>query len=150
MITAGWFSDYRRERHLHLVFFLLLQAGTYVVMGLTTLPALFVAAYAIGFVASMSIQAVFWLIPGDVLQGKSAAAGLAAVGSIGMVGAFVGPYVWGVALDYTGSYHAGLLALFVPYAVAALIIAVLRRNLEAKRAAMPAQLMDPGIVAAKH
>jgi ACS family tartrate transporter-like MFS transporter len=150
MITAGWFSDYRRERHLHLVFFLLLQAGTYVVMGVTTLPALFVAAYAIGFVASMSIQAVFWLIPGDVLQGKSAAAGLAAVGSIGMVGAFVGPYVWGVALDYTGSYQAGLLALFVPYAVAALIIAVLRRNLEAKRSAMPAQLMDPGIVAAKH
>jgi ACS family tartrate transporter-like MFS transporter len=149
MIMAGWVSDRRRERHLHLVFFLLVQACTYVVMGLATAPVLFVAAYALSFIAQMSIQAVFWLIPGDVLQGKSAAAGLAAVGSIGMVGAFAGPYAWGVTLDHTGSYQAGLLALFVPYVVAALIIGVLRRNLRAERAAMPAQVMDAGIVAAK-
>lgn len=149
MIMAGWVSDRRRERHLHLMFFLLFQACTYVVMGLATAPVLFVAAYALSFIAQMSIQAVFWLIPGDVLQGKSAAAGLAAVGSIGMVGAFAGPYAWGVTLDHTGSYQAGLLALFVPYVVAALIIGVLRRNLKAERAAMPAQLMDAGIVVAK-
>ena len=45
-----------------------------------------------------------------------------------MIGSFVGPYAWGIAKDYTGSFQAGLLALTVPYLVAATIIVVLRQR----------------------
>jgi ACS family tartrate transporter-like MFS transporter len=67
----------------------------------------YVIGYAVSYCAAMGIQAVFFLIPADFLRGPSAAAGLAAVGSIGMVGAFVGPAAWGVARDFTGGYRAG-------------------------------------------
>ena len=125
MITAGWYSDRRRSRHRHLIAYLLLAGCGYLAMWITAVPAIYVISYAISYAALMAIQAVFFLIPSDFLQGKSAAAGLAAVGSIGMIGAFAGPYAWGVTKDYTGSYQAGLLALFFNYSVAALIVLVL-------------------------
>ena len=52
-------------------------------------------------------QAAFWLIPSDGFTGPLAEVGVAAIGSIGMVGAFVGPYVFGLARDHTGSYAVG-------------------------------------------
>lgn len=137
MVGAGWLSDRRRERHMHLMAYLLLSGCSYLAMWLWPASSTYVPAYAASYVAQMAIQAVFFLIPADCLQGRSAATGLAAVGSIGMVGAFLGPYAWGVARDHTGSYHAGLLALFVNYVVAALIVLVLH-----KRRSRPAQ-RDP-------
>ena len=131
MLLAGWHSDRRRERHLHLVVYLLLQAASFVAMSLSVMPSVFVAAYAVVMIVIMAVQAVLYLIPGDIFRGKSAAAGQAAVGSIGMIGAFLGPSLWGIARDHTGSYHAGLLALFIPNLVAALIMIVLRRQTRA-------------------
>jgi len=133
MIFAGWYSDRRRERHLHLVVYLVLQAAAFVAMSLSATPSLYVAAYAGVIVCMMAVQAVFFLIPGDILRGRSAAAGLAAVGSIGMIGAFLGPWFWGIARDFTGSYRAGLLSLFVPILVAALIMLILRRQVQNAR-----------------
>jgi ACS family tartrate transporter-like MFS transporter len=133
MIAAGWHSDLRRERHLHLVVLLLVQACGYLAIGLWPAPFVYVLAYAVGYCAAMGIQAVFFLIPADFLRGPSAAAGLAAVGSIGMVGAFVGPAAWGLARDLTGGYRAGLIALFVAYVAAAAIALLLRRNFLARR-----------------
>ena len=139
MIGAGWHSDRRRERHTHLTAYLLLLGCSYLVMWASALPSVYVPAYAASYTAQMAIQAVFFLIPADFLRGKSAAAGLAAVGSIGMVGAFLGPYAWGVARDHTGSYQAGLFALFVNYAIAALIVIVLRKQAEARPVPAPAR-----------
>ena len=45
-----------------------------------------------------------------------------------MVGAFIGPYAWGLAKDFTGTYRAGLLALAAAYVCTATIIMILRRN----------------------
>lgn len=137
MIFAGWYSDRRRERHLHLLVYLLLQAAAFVVMSLAVTPAIYVTAYAVVLIAMMAIQAVFFLIPGDTFRGRSAAAGLAAVGSIGMIGAFLGPWFWGISRDITGSYRAGFLSLFFPLLVAALIMLVLRH--QAQNARLPAQ-----------
>ena len=137
MIFAGWFSDRRRERHLHLVAYLILQAIAFATMSLSATPSIYVSAYAVVMIAMMAIQTVFFLIPGDIFRGKSAAAGLAAVGSIGMIGAFLAPWFWGIARDLTGSYRAGLLSLFFPLLVAALIMLVLRR--QAHNARLPMQ-----------
>ncbi len=131
MLLAGWHSDRRRERHIHTAVFLLACAGAFLVMGQTlgsTASAwVVVGAYAVSVIAGNAIQTVFWLIPSDALYGSSAAVGVAAVGSIGMVGAVIGPSAFGWARDHTGGYQAGLLALTVPYLAAALIVLALRR-----------------------
>jgi ACS family tartrate transporter-like MFS transporter len=128
MIGAGWFSDRRQERLFHLAMYLLLQAIAFPVMALAKSGPVFLAAFVAAMLANVAVQAVLFLTPGDVLRGRAAATGLAAVGSIGMVGAFVGPWAWGIARDATGSYTAGMMALAVPYVIAALIVLGLRRR----------------------
>jgi ACS family tartrate transporter-like MFS transporter len=68
---------------------------------------------------------------------------VAAIGSIGMLGSFVGPYAWGVARDFTGSYQAGLFSLALPHIVAALIVLVGQRAARANRAARPVLAAAP-------
>jgi ACS family tartrate transporter-like MFS transporter len=127
MALAGWYSDLRRERHLHTVVFLAILAAAFFAMSVSTSPWAVVAAYAIAAISGFALQTVFWLIPSDVLHGKSAAVGVAFIGSIGMVGAFFGPYAWGVARDRTGNYHAGLMALAAAYLVAAIMVLLVRK-----------------------
>jgi len=85
-------------------------------------PWIAAATYAVVFIAITAVQSTFWLIPGDSMHGRSAAIGVAAIGSIGMIGAFAGPSAFGWLRDHTGSYQAGLAALFIPYALAATIL----------------------------
>jgi ACS family tartrate transporter-like MFS transporter len=144
MITAGWHSDHRGERYLHAAVFLLCVIGAEMALGLSVSAWVVVPAYAIAAGGLYAIQAVFWLIPSDVLQGRSAAGGIAAIGSIGMVGGFIGPYVFGIAKDYTGNFQTGLLWLALPYVVAAAIVLLVRRNARlADTAASPAPAPDP-------
>jgi MFS transporter, ACS family, tartrate transporter len=135
MILNGWHSDRRRERHVHTAIPLALMAGTCLAMGFLTAPWIVVSAYLVWVISQNAVQGTFWLIPSDVLHGRSAAVGVAAIGSIGMVGSFIGPYAWGIAKDFTGSYHAGLLWLVVPNLAAAAIVLVARRTQRAIRRA---------------
>ena len=50
-----------------------------------------------------AVQAAFWSIPKDMLRGYSAAVGLAAIGSIGMLVSFIGTYCSGLAISYTAT-----------------------------------------------
>src|SRR5262249_30788070 len=105
MVLNGWHSDRSRERHFHTAIPLALMAAAFAAMGSSNAPWIVVPAYVVWFISTIAVQASFWLIPSDVLQGRSAAVGVAAIGSIGMVGSFVGPYAWGFAKDFTGSYQ---------------------------------------------
>ena len=67
-----------------------------------------------------------WTIPCSFLAGKSAAAGIAAINMIAMIGGFVGPYWMGLAADLTGSYQRGLLACAVPTAIGTSIMLAIR------------------------
>jgi ACS family tartrate transporter-like MFS transporter len=145
MILAGWHSDRRRERHLHLAALLLAMVGAQLALGMSASPWVVAPAYAVALVCSYAIQAVFWLIPSDVLRGRAAAGGIAAIGSIGMIGGFIGPYVFGVARDYTGSFQAGLLWLAVPYLLAAGIVLTLRRKARLAAQAVAAPVGAPAI-----
>ena len=74
------------------------------------------------------LQGSAWTIPFSFLKGKGAAAGIAAVGSIGIVGGFIGPYWMGLMRDFTGDYRKGLLSLALPCAIAAGLILIVRRK----------------------
>jgi MFS family permease len=72
-------------------------------------------------------RAIFWTIPPRFLTGVAAAGGLAFINSIGTAGGFVGPYVMGFLTDRTGSFTAGLLAMFGFLVVASVLALSLRR-----------------------
>jgi nitrate/nitrite transporter NarK len=59
---------------------------------------------------------VFWSLPTAFLGGTAAAAGIAAINSVGNLAGFVSPYIVGWLKDLTGSTAAGM------YVVAAALI----------------------------
>ena len=128
MVFNGAHSDRHRERYLHAVIPLSLVACAFVAMGVSRTPWVVLSAYVIYYTAYAAVQAAFWLIPSDSLHGRSAAVGLAALGSIGMLGAFLGPSVWGLLRDHTGSFQAGLLSLAGAFTVAATLLLIIRHT----------------------
>ena len=54
---------------------------------------------------------LFWSLPTAFLQGTAAAAGIAAINSVGNLAGFVSPYMIGALKDMTGSTSAGMYAL---------------------------------------
>jgi ACS family tartrate transporter-like MFS transporter len=76
----------------------------------------------------MSMQGPLWSISTSFLKGRAAAAGIAAMNTIGILGGFVGPYWMGVAKDLTGNDRRGLLTMAVPMLVAGGIMMYLRRQ----------------------
>ena len=136
-------SDRRRERHLHLAVPLMIEGAAYAAMTLAGAPLAFGVAYLVAQAAHAGGAAVFWLIPSDRLAGRSAAAGVAAINGVGMIGSFAAPYAWGVLHDATGGYAAGLGVLPVLFFVAAGVVLWLRWA--ARREALP----QPAAVAAE-
>ena len=57
-----------------------------------------------------------------MLHGRSAAVGVAAIGSIGMLGAFAGPYAWGLTSDATHGVATGQTAIALMMAAAAALV----------------------------
>jgi ACS family tartrate transporter-like MFS transporter len=88
----------------------------------TPSPAVVIIAFAVSIVAGIGAQATFWLIPSDRFTGHLAEVGIAAIGSIGMIGAFVAPYAFGVVRDYTGNYRIGLLMVASLFAASTVIL----------------------------
>ena len=125
MLINGWHSDRHNERYLHTIVPLSLMACSLGVIGSNYTPVLVIPAYVTYYLSSMAVQAAFWPLASNTLRGRLSAVGLAAIGSIGMFGGFLGPVIWGIARDHTGSYRAGLLALGVLYvAVAASLLSL--------------------------
>ncbi len=126
MILAAWTSDRLGERHLHVALPLIVEAGGYGLIAFGHGPAAMIAGYLITAVAHAAAAAVFWLIPTDVLRGRPAAIGVAAVNTIGMTGSFLGPLGWGLLRDHTGGYQVGLSLLPLAFLLAGGIVLALR------------------------
>jgi ACS family tartrate transporter-like MFS transporter len=126
MLVISRRSDLVGERHLHVIVPLLIVGAGYGAMSMITSPPLYMLAYLTVQTATGASAAIIWAIPGDRLSGRSAAAGVAAIGSIGMIGSFLAPYGWGLLRDHTGGYTTGLTVLPVMFFIAAGIVFWLR------------------------
>lgn len=126
MIAAGWHSDLRNERYLHLTFAAIAAAACYGLMAHTSIPILVMGAYVALVCFNNVTNAVFWTVPGQLLPAASAAVSLAAINSIGQMGSFFAPYAWGLAKDATGSFQLGLSLLPVPFLIGAAIFLYMR------------------------
>ena len=75
----------------------------------------------------VGILPVYWAIAMRHLHGVQAAAGLAAINTMGLTGGFVGPYLFGLAESWSGRSSAGFYIIAVASALALLPIILLNR-----------------------
>jgi nitrate/nitrite transporter NarK len=61
----------------------------------------------------LSALPLFWTLPTAILRGASAAAGIAAINSIGNLAGFLSPSLIGMVRDATGQATLGLYAIAV-------------------------------------
>jgi MFS transporter, ACS family, tartrate transporter len=121
-------SDRAGERYWHIIIPLLLMASSYLVAGLSVNPLWVVPALTVSMVGFYCTQGIFFAIPSSFLKGRSAAAGIAAITTIGIVGGFAGPYWMGLMKDLTGNYQRGLMTIAIPAIAAAAIMFAVRGN----------------------
>jgi MFS transporter, ACS family, tartrate transporter len=126
-------SDRVGERYWHIIVPLLLMATGYLVGGLSVNPLWVVPALTVSTVSFYCTQGIFFSIPSSFLKGKSAAAGIAAITTIGIVGGFTGPYWMGLMKDLTGNYQRGLITLAIPGLAAAAIMLAVRRSAQRRK-----------------
>jgi ACS family tartrate transporter-like MFS transporter len=127
MILNARHSDRRRERYWHVAIPFFILTGGFLIGGLSMAAWLVVPALCFTTVAYMALLGPVLAIPPLFLKGKSMAAGIAAMNTVGMLGGFVGPYWMGIAKDMTGDYQHGILTLTVPSLAAASIVLWMRR-----------------------
>jgi MFS transporter, ACS family, tartrate transporter len=119
------------ERKGHVAVALLMAA---VGIGLSTLvssPVIIMALLCFAQIGVSAVPPMFWPLPASFLTGASAAAGIAAINSLGNLSGFAGPFVMGYLKDLTGNFTAGLLLLAGCAIVGAGVAASLR--IDAKR-----------------
>jgi sugar phosphate permease len=85
---------------------------------LTTNVLLMVVAGAFMYAS----QPVLWSMPPDFLPGNVAGAVMGAINGIGVLGAFLGPYVVGFARNWTESFAAGLWGMGICLLIAAIMV----------------------------
>ncbi|MEY4485159.1 MAG: hypothetical protein RL693_2611, partial [Verrucomicrobiota bacterium] len=108
MLFWGARSDKRQERRFHCAFAGLLAALGFALCGF--FPSGFIGLAAISLAAAgvMGMMAVQWSLPGSLLSGTAAAAGIALVNSFGNLGGFVSPVLIGKIKTATGNESWGL------------------------------------------
>jgi nitrate/nitrite transporter NarK len=111
-------SDRLRERRWHVGGSLIVAAITLVATALVH-RSFFVDLTILCVCAFFLLGAViaYWSLPPTYLNAEAAPEGIALISSLGVIGGFVGPTIFGFTKDATGDFAAGI------YVVAAIMIA---------------------------
>jgi nitrate/nitrite transporter NarK len=99
------------ERKGHVAVALLMAAIGIGISGLVSSPVLIMALLCFAQIGVSAVPPMFWPLPASFLTGASAAAGIAAINSLGNLSGFAGPYAMGYLKDLTGTFTTGLLLL---------------------------------------
>ena len=134
MWVNGHHSDNTRERRWHMALPLALMACGYVAAGVSVRAVVVLPALAMMMIGFMAILGPMWTIPPEFLRGRGAAAGIATINMIGMVGGFVGPSWMGHWKDVTGGFQLGMLTVAVPVLAALALIWTILRSVERRGA----------------
>jgi ACS family tartrate transporter-like MFS transporter len=128
MVLWARHSDRTGERTWHVVLACLLAAAGLVFAGwATTVVAVLLALCVVNMGVSAS-KPPLWSMPTMFLSGSSAAAGVAAINSIGNLGGFAGPAMIGWIKQQTGSFAGGLYFVAATLAFSALLTWLIARH----------------------
>jgi len=115
MVVVSRSSDRRDERRWHTALTGLAGALGLGLMALAQISHAdipwMLAAASVAAAGCLSALPLFWTLPGRVLQGREAAAGLALVNGVGNLAGFVSPFLVGLLQAHTGQVSAGLWCL---------------------------------------
>jgi MFS family permease len=131
MVLIGRHSDRTMERKGHVAVALLMAAIGIGLSGLVSNPIVVMALLCFAQIGVSSVPPMFWPLPASFLTGASAAAGLAAINSLGNLSGFAGPFAMGYLKDLTGNFTVGLLLLAGCAVLGAAVVLGLR--IDAKR-----------------
>jgi sugar phosphate permease len=126
MVLLGRHSDRTMERKGHVAAALLMATVGIGLAGLVSNPVIVMALLCFAQIGVSAVPPMFWPLPASFLTGASAAAGIAAINSLGNLSGFAGPYAMGYLKDLTGSFTAGLLLLAGCALVGAIVVVLLR------------------------
>ena len=124
MIYWGYHSDLHGERTWHVAGAALVAAAglaACVIIGAGH-PVITMIALCVAMMGQQSLVPTFWSLPSAMLTGVAAAGGLAMINAVGNLGGWLGPSVYGLIKDATGSADIGLLCLAVGPLVTALCV----------------------------
>jgi len=125
MIFWSRHSDKTGERKWHAVIPLGIIVVGLALAAVMPDPTLKMACLCVAGFGFFAVLPVFWTLPTTFLSGAGAAAGIAAVNSIGNLGGFFGPKVFGWLKDTTGADYASLMFLAACAVIGAVIVLVL-------------------------
>ncbi len=128
MIWYGRRSDAKKERRGHAAVALAIAAIGIAASTMFDDPIVKMALLSFGAFGVFSVLPVFWTLPTAFLSGSAAAAGIAAINSIGNLSGFAGPFAMGWIKDATGSFSGGLLAIAACAAIGMVIVLLLGHN----------------------
>jgi MFS transporter, ACS family, tartrate transporter len=131
-------SDRTNERAWHVMIACLAAAVGLVLAGLSTTVVAVVAALMLVNVGITAAKPPLWSMPTMFLSGPAAAAGLAAINSIGNLGGFAGPAMIGWIKSLTGSFAGGLY-----FVCGLLIVSATVTFLVSRSAVRPSAIVNP-------
>lgn len=128
MVIFGRHSDRTGERRWHIALAAGIGALAFILAGgFIDVPWAIMLALSVGTMSVMSVVSTFWAIPSSILSGAAMAAGIAFINSIGNLGGFVSPELFGwMRLHY--GIGAGLAAVGAMMVVGGLITLMATRN----------------------
>ena len=85
-------------------------------------PVWMMVVLILGIMGQHTIAPTFWPLPTAMLSGVAAAGGIALINAVGNLGGFLGPYMFGLIKDATGSCDIGLLCLAVGPLISAIAV----------------------------
>ena len=122
MVLFSRHSDRTGERKFHVAAALLMLALGIAGGALLGNPALRLLAFTLANIGSVSLGPMLYPIPTSFLSKTTVAAGIAAISSLGALGGFAGPYLFGYIKMLTGGPTVSLL-LMASLALAGAIVA---------------------------
>ena len=134
MVLWGRSSDRTGERKWHTMIPLLCITVGLLAASAVGDPTAKMACICVAGFGFFGLYAAFWALPTAILSGTSAAAGIAAINSIGNLGGYFGPQVFGMLKDSTGGETAGMIFFAACALVAAGIVFVVGHDRTLERA----------------
>ena len=136
----GWHSDKTGERPWHAASAWLLCAcglGTAVLVGVGH-PVIMMVALTFAIMGQYANQPAVWAMPSALLTGSAAAGGIAMINTVGQLGGWFGPTVFGLVKDATASDTIGLLCLALAPVMSAVAVLIAGRDPRLRRMAASA------------
>ncbi len=151
MVLVARHSDKTMERRLHSGLSMLVMVVSLVALTFTKDPVISIILLCLAAMGIYSWVGTFWALPTGLLSAEAAAVGIALINSIGNLGGFAGPYLFGFLSDATGSTNAGFF-MFAAFALmtALLTLAVPKRQEQATLGGGPSQPDKPRDVGVAH